>query len=73
MIKVEAGFKIKETKEEAEKILLENGFVNTFKTAHTRDIYFGKNVDFNNKSIIDFFEYNKFEKTMNKVNLKLKL
>ena len=50
MIKVEAGFKIKETKEEAEKILLDNGFVNTFKTAHTRDIYFGKNVDFNNKS-----------------------
>ena len=31
------------------------------------------NVDFNNRSIIDFFEYNKFEKTMNKVNLKLKL
>lgn len=50
MIEVEAGFKIKESKEEAEKILLANGFSNTFKTAHTRDIYFGKDVDFSNKS-----------------------
>lgn len=50
MIEVEAGFKIKESKEEAENILLKNGFVNTFKTAHTRDIYFGKDVDFTNKS-----------------------
>ena len=39
MVEVEAGFKIKEDKQEAEKILIENGFVNTFKTAHTRDIY----------------------------------
>lgn len=39
-IEVEAGFKVKESKEEAEKILLDNGFVNTFKTAHTRDVYF---------------------------------
>lgn len=37
-IEVEAGFKVKESKEEAEKILLENGFVNTFKTAKTREI-----------------------------------
>lgn len=44
-IKVEAGFKVKESKEDAEKILLDNGFVNTFKTAHTRDVYFGKNVN----------------------------
>lgn len=31
------------------------------------------NVEFGNKSIIDFFEYNGFDKTMNTVNLKLKL
>lgn len=46
---VEVGFKIKQNKFEAEKILLNNGFENTFKT-HTRDVYFGKNVDFKNKS-----------------------
>lgn len=45
MIQVEAGFKIKESKEEAEQILLKNGFINTYKT-HTRDIYFGKDDDF---------------------------
>ena len=50
MIEVEAGFKIKETKEEAEKILLANGFVNTWKTAKTRDVYFGKDINFTNKS-----------------------
>ena len=50
MVEVEVGFKIKEDKLQAEKILLENGFVNTFKTAHTRDIYFGKNVNFENKT-----------------------
>lgn len=50
MAEIEVGFKIKESKEEAEKILLRNGFVNTFKTAHTRDIYFGKDIDFTNKS-----------------------
>ena len=44
-IEVEAGFKVRESKEEAEKILLDNGFVNTFKTAHTRDVYFGKNIE----------------------------
>lgn len=49
-IEVEAGFKVKESKEEAEKILLDNGFVNTFKTAHTRDVYFGKNVKIDGKS-----------------------
>lgn len=49
-IEVEAGFKISESKEEAEKILLDNGFVNTFKTAHTRDVYFGKNVEYEGKS-----------------------
>ena len=49
-IEVEAGFKVRESKEEAEKILLNNGFVNTFKTAHTRDVYFGKNLEFKNKS-----------------------
>ena len=49
-IEVEAGFKVKESKEEAEKILLDNGFVNTFKTAHTRDVYFGKNLEFEGKS-----------------------
>ncbi len=31
------------------------------------------NVEFNNKSIIEFFEYNGFEKAMNNVSLKLKL
>lgn len=49
-IEVEAGFKVRESKEEAEKILLDNGFVNTFKTAHTRDVYFGKNVMTDGKS-----------------------
>lgn len=49
-IEVEAGFKVKESKEEAEKILLDNGFVNTFKTAHTRDVYFGKSLEFEGKS-----------------------
>ncbi len=49
-IEVEAGFKVRESKEEAEKILLDNGFVNTFKTAHTRDVYFGKKVEFDGKS-----------------------
>ena len=49
-IDVEAGFKVRESKEEAEKILLDNGFVNTFKTAHTRDVYFGKDVEFEGKS-----------------------
>jgi adenylate cyclase class IV len=50
MVEVEAGFKIKETKEEAEKILLDNGFVNTYKNAKVRDIYFGKNVDLADKT-----------------------
>ena len=49
-IEVEAGFKVRESKEEAEKILLDNGFVNTFKTAHTRDVYFGKDVKTDGKS-----------------------
>lgn len=49
-IEVEAGCKVKESKEEAEKILPDNGFVNTFKTAHTRDVYFGKNLEFDGKS-----------------------
>ena len=50
MVEVEVGFKIKETKEEAEKILLANGFVNTWKTAKTRDVYFGKDINFTNKT-----------------------
>lgn len=50
MIRVEAGFKIKQTKEDAERILLNNGFENTFKTKCTHDIYFGKDVDLHNKS-----------------------
>lgn len=50
MVEVEAGFKIKESKEEAEKILLANGFVNTWKTAKTRDVYFGKETDFRGKT-----------------------
>ena len=49
-IEVEAGFKVKESKEEAEKILLDNGFVITFKTAHTRDVYFGKDIEIEGKS-----------------------
>ena len=50
MNEIEVGFKIKQTKEEAEQILLSHGFVNTFKTAHTRDIYFGKDINFKNKT-----------------------
>lgn len=49
-VEVEAGFKVKESIEEAEKILLANGFENTFKTAHTRDVYFGKNLNIEGKS-----------------------
>ena len=49
-IEVEEGFKVRESKEEAEKILLDNGFVNTFKTAHTRVVYFGKDVKTDGKS-----------------------
>ena len=49
-MEIEVGFKIKESKEEAEKILLKNGFTSFFKTAHTRDIYFGKDVDFTGMS-----------------------
>ena len=48
MVEVEAGFKILEDKLSAEKILLAHGFVNTYKT-HTRDIYFGKDTNFENK------------------------
>lgn len=46
MAVVEIGFKIKEDKTEAERLLLKNGFENIFKTANTRDIYFGKDVVF---------------------------
>lgn len=49
-VEVEAGFKVKESIEEAEKILLANGFENTFKTAHTRDVYLGKNLNIKGKS-----------------------
>jgi len=45
MAQIEVAFKIEQSKEEAEKLLLDNGFVNAFKT-YTRDIYFGKNVNF---------------------------
>ena len=49
MLEVEVGFKIKEDLKTAEKILLENGFENSFKNAITRDIYFGKNVNLSGK------------------------
>ncbi len=45
MSQIEIGFKIVENKNIAEKILLKNGFTNLFKTV-TRDIYFGKNDNF---------------------------
>lgn len=48
MAVLEVGFKIKEDKREAEKLLLEKGFQELFKTT-TRDIYFGKNVNFEGK------------------------
>lgn len=47
IIEVEAGFLIKGTKEEAEQRLLAAGFVSSFKTERTVDIYFGKNIVFN--------------------------
>ena len=31
-------------------MILDNGFVNTFKTAHTRDVYFEKSLEFDGKS-----------------------
>jgi adenylate cyclase class IV len=46
---IEAGFKIKESREDAEKILLSAGFENTYKTAKTKDVYFGKNVNLEGK------------------------
>ncbi len=49
MSEIEVGFKLLQSKKEVEKILLENGFVNTFKT-HTRDVYFGKNFCIEDKS-----------------------
>ena len=48
-MEIEAGFKIKESREDAEKILLSAGFVNTYKTAKTKDVYFGKNVNLEGK------------------------
>ena len=50
MIRVEAGFKIKESRKKAEKILIKNGYVNTYKTKCTHDLYFGKDVNLNNKT-----------------------
>ena len=47
-VEVEAGFKILQNQYEAEKILLDNGFECTFKTI-TRDVYFGKDVNFEGK------------------------
>ncbi|MBQ7308454.1 MAG: hypothetical protein IJW82_08035 [Clostridia bacterium] len=49
MAEIEVGFKIIQTQKEAEKILLDNGFINVFKT-NTRDLYFGKNINFKNKN-----------------------
>lgn len=49
MAEVEAGFKIKQNQYEAEKILLNNGFESVFKTI-TRDVYFGKDINFDNKN-----------------------
>ena len=48
MAEIEVGFKIKQNQIEAEQILLQNGFSVHFKTK-TRDIYFGKNIDFDGK------------------------
>lgn len=47
IIEVEAGFPIKGTREDAEQRLLAAGFVSSFKTERTVDIYFGKNIVFN--------------------------
>ena len=49
MSQIEVAFKILDSKEQAERILIEKGFKNLFKTV-TRDIYFGKNYDFRGKS-----------------------
>lgn len=49
MSQTEVAFKIAQTKEEAEKILLDKEFKNLFKTK-TRDIYFGKDIDFDGKT-----------------------
>ena len=48
-MEVEVGFKIKQSKEEAEKILLKNGFIKFWEVEKTHDIYFGKNINFENK------------------------
>ena len=42
MIEVEIGMKVKQNKKECEKILLDNGYEEFFKT-QTRDVYFAKN------------------------------
>jgi adenylate cyclase class IV len=41
MSEIEVGFKINASIEGAEEILLNKGFVNTYKTAKTKDVYFG--------------------------------
>ncbi len=45
----EVAFKINQSLEQAEKLLIENGFEQMFKTI-THDVYFGKNVNFDNCS-----------------------
>ncbi len=67
MTVLEVGFKIKEDKKEAEKLLLAQGFQELFKTT-TRDIYFGKDVNFEGKdetqiktSLIRCRNFEKFE------------
>ena len=48
-IQFEVAFKINQSLEQAEKLLIENGFEKMFKTI-THDIYFGKNVNLDNCS-----------------------
>lgn len=67
MAEIEVGFKIKQNQIEGEKVLLQNGFSVHFKTK-TRDIYYGKDIDFSNKdeeqvkqSLIRFRNFDKVE------------
>lgn len=44
-VEIEVGFKINQSLEQAEKLLIDNGFECTYKTI-THDVYFGKNINF---------------------------
>ena len=58
MSEIEVGFKINASREGAAEILLNKGFVNTYKTAKTKDVYFGvKGINLDGKESIEYTNY----------------